>query len=133
MSAPSASMKRTAFLRRKAYLLNALSGCCRKCQSERDLQFDCITPRGHAAHGSGLYARMLFYVREFEVGNLQLLCARCHRQKTIEDRRALGWIRDAAFLEEPAPAASQAPAQASLSTASDWEAFCARHRGTLGT
>lgn len=61
--------------RRRAYLIAALGGKCAVCGSTTSLTFDCIRPRGDAHHQLSSVARLAFYWREMQKGNVQLLCA----------------------------------------------------------
>ena len=63
----------------------ALGARCNRCGSVVDLQFDCIVPQGHKHHSVGLTARACFYRKMARLGNLQLLCERCHVSKTADD------------------------------------------------
>ncbi len=63
----------------------ALGGCCVQCGTAKDLEFDCIEPQGHRHHTLGFVKRTTFYRRQHKEGNLQLLCAKCHRKKTKAD------------------------------------------------
>lgn len=70
---------------RRFQALMALGGRCEVCGSLKDLQFD------HVIRGSRkwIIANILAYGdTKFwdEVAKCQLLCDRCHRQKTIKDR-----------------------------------------------
>lgn len=63
--------------------LRALFGSkCAFCELEDDLEFDCIVPRGDRHHKLSTDGRATFYWQQLLEGNLQLLCARCHQNKT---------------------------------------------------
>lgn len=64
-----------------------MGGCCCRCRNGAYLEMDCIKPMGAEHHLVGSQKRIQFYELEFERGNLQLLCQRCHRQKHIDERR----------------------------------------------
>ena len=85
---------RTALYRARRDALRARAGGhCARCANSVDLQFDCIKPRGAWHHLIGSLQRISFYEQEFEAGNLQLLCARHHTEKSIDDvrRRRYPW------------------------------------------
>ena len=75
---------------RRAALILRLGGKCAMCSNTVNLEFDCRKPRGHRHHLIGSLARMRFYEIEALWGNLQLLCTRCHREKTKNERRKYG-------------------------------------------
>jgi hypothetical protein len=81
---PANSRTRYARARRDA-LRASLGGKCARCQETHHLQFDCITSTGPAHHGLNWRDRLAFYAREHERGNLQLLCPKCHVQKTLDE------------------------------------------------
>jgi len=60
----------------------ALGGLCVRCGSSLEIEFDCIQPCGHAHHMAGAVMRTSFYRKQARAGNLQLLCAACHRKKS---------------------------------------------------
>ena len=62
-----------------------LGARCNKCGNTERLELDCIVPRGHKHHSAGIASRACFYRREMTFGNLQLLCQKCHVQKTASD------------------------------------------------
>lgn len=66
-------------------LLFKLGGCCAKCSSTKELEFDCIIPQGHVHHRLGTAKRMTFYRRQHAAGNLQILCRRCNNKKAVLD------------------------------------------------
>lgn len=69
-------------------IVQQLGGACSWCGSRRKLEFDCIRPRGHFHHRMEWSWRLSFYRRELAAGNLQLLCRRCHGEKTAVDTLA---------------------------------------------
>lgn len=61
---------------------------CAECHSRyyAKLEFDCIKPIGDS-HGKKEWSwRMSIYRREFKLGNLQLLCDKCHNKKTLHEQ-----------------------------------------------
>jgi 5-methylcytosine-specific restriction endonuclease McrA len=71
----------------KLHLRNLLGNACARCGAREDLEFDCIVPQGHAHHTVGTVGRATFYRRQFEAGNLQLLCGPCHVAKSRAENR----------------------------------------------
>jgi len=71
--------------RKRDGLLASLGGRCAHCGSLDELEFDCIEPQGHLHHVSGSGMRLLFYEKQAELENLQILCKTCHRRKTALD------------------------------------------------
>lgn len=82
--------------KRRAELRELLGGCCARCKRRASeegsgdvpfirLEFDCVSPTGHAHHRMDASARTSFYNYQHDQGNLQLLCERCHARKTRED------------------------------------------------
>jgi 5-methylcytosine-specific restriction endonuclease McrA len=67
-----------------------LGWICRECGETSGLEFDCITPTGHAHHRLSTDQRATFYRRQMAVGNLQLLCADCHQAKSAHEQGPLG-------------------------------------------
>jgi 5-methylcytosine-specific restriction endonuclease McrA len=64
-----------------------LGDCCAICSSTRNLEFDCIQPQGHAHHAAGVIHRTVFYRKQHREGNLQLLCKRCHKKKSVAEHK----------------------------------------------
>lgn len=58
-----------------------LGNKCANCGSTRELEFDCILPKGHKHHKIEWSWRLSFYRRELKNGNLQLLCTVCNSSK----------------------------------------------------
>jgi hypothetical protein len=52
-----------------------------------DLQFDFIKSDGGAHHALSSHDRVMAYIREFNRGNLQLLCGLHNREKYQKERR----------------------------------------------
>lgn len=73
---------------RRAILLVELGNKCAECHSTVDLTFDCIVSQGHRHHSMDASARMCFYHRQHEAGNLQILCRRCNGRKGHAERMA---------------------------------------------
>ena len=63
-------------------LISVLGGHCFKCQTDQDLQLDCIEPCGDEHHKMEYSWRMSFYRQQYFKFNLQLLCEDCHIQKS---------------------------------------------------
>jgi 5-methylcytosine-specific restriction endonuclease McrA len=65
-----------------------LGSKCIKCNSKKDLEFDVIHPTGNSDHHRKMdwSMRMVFYKRQYENNNLQLLCSSCnnHKQNNLE-------------------------------------------------
>lgn len=49
------------------------------------LELDCILPQGDEHHRMSTDQRATFYRRQDAEGNLQLLCSKCHSEKTLRD------------------------------------------------
>lgn len=73
---------------RREWLRDQLGGRCAVCFTVFDLQFDFIKSDGGAHHGLSSHDRVMAYVREFNRGNLQLLCGLHNREKYQAERRA---------------------------------------------
>ena len=79
------------FAERKNAIMRHLGGACARCGNEdqRVLDVDHIDPSKKLRpphRASPISTRVWLWERE--MGNLQLLCANCHRLKTWEDRQA---------------------------------------------
>lgn len=61
---------------------------CATCHSRyyAKLEFDCIKPCGDAHHKYEWSHRMSFYNQQYRLGNLQLLCNRCHNIKSAGEK-----------------------------------------------
>lgn len=70
-------------------LRKELGSRCVECGRVRNLQFDCIQPRGHEHHSMEWSQRVSFYRSERAAGNLQLLCERCHVAKSCLENRSV--------------------------------------------
>lgn len=79
------SSKSARAAKARAELIQALGGRCSNCASPHNLQFDCKVPRGHDHHRMDWPTRIRFYWQEHLAGNIQILCAECHVQKTRYD------------------------------------------------
>lgn len=78
--------RRTLYAReQRNHLRSALGNKCARCQQTEHLQFDCIKSRGGEHHEMNWRQRLGFYHAEHLLGNLQLLCPRCHVAKTLAD------------------------------------------------
>lgn len=78
--------------KKRLELRRALGMKCSCCGSRdyRRLEFDVIKPCGERHHGEMDWSwRMSFYRKQFQAGNLQLLCGgsvrSCHNKKTYAD------------------------------------------------
>src|SRR5712691_833417 len=85
-------------------LVSELGGCCKSCQSEEELQFDCIVPQGPLHHRFEPSHLICFYRKESRKGNLQILCASCHEIKTTEENRKLNEATKAFLRGHNSPA-----------------------------
>ena len=81
-------------------LRQSLGGRCVSCGNTANLEFDCKIPRGHAHHALGSFQRLTFYENEAKIGNVQLLCVRCHQIKSRADFRARRPQADAPACQE---------------------------------
>ncbi len=79
-------------------LMVLLGEVCAHCGTGEDLEFDCISPRGHRHHRGDASQRMCFYRRQFRDGNLQVLCKVCNARKGDEEP---GLVVRAPLAEEP--------------------------------
>ena len=62
-----------------------LGGKCTACRSTERLEFDCIVPMGHMHHAGSAPDRIVFYRRQMQAGNVQLLCTHCNALKSDID------------------------------------------------
>ncbi len=67
--------------RKRRELMTLLGNVCAHCGTRKDLEFDCIRPRGDKHHRGDASQRMCFYRRQWREGNLQVLCNVCNAQK----------------------------------------------------
>jgi 5-methylcytosine-specific restriction endonuclease McrA len=63
-------------------LIRLYGGACQNCGALHNLTFDCIRPQGAAHHKLDTSARIAFYRRQHESGNLRLLCRSCNASKS---------------------------------------------------
>lgn len=78
--------------RKRAALMGELGGLfpsCAECGVTDDLQFDVVIPADNDTHHKMEWSqRMSFYVKQFRMNNLQILCGRCNAIKgTVQDRQ----------------------------------------------
>lgn len=76
----SARQRGWARLKREE-MFDALGRVCKTCGATKDLEFDCIVPRGHRHHKMEWSARTSFYRRQLREENLQVLCGKCNARK----------------------------------------------------
>ncbi len=81
MSSPTISRQAVWAKKKRAHLMQILGPFCKSCGTVNCLTFDCIRPMGDAHHRLSSVARMTFYVRQFNAGNLQVLCSACNTRK----------------------------------------------------
>lgn len=81
MGQPTISRQAVWAKKKRAHLLEVLGPICKHCGAVNCLTFDCIRPMGDAHHRLSSVARMTFYVRQFNEGNLQVLCSSCNTKK----------------------------------------------------
>jgi len=74
-------------VRVRSETIQCLGGECVACGSTDCLEFDCIVPCGHDHHLLDTSARMCFYRKQYQAGNLQVLCSSCHTIKTNAERK----------------------------------------------
>lgn len=69
------------------WLFLQLGRRCRQCGSTENLEFDCVLQTGDSKHHREMSwdQRMRFYVRQHRIGNLQVLCDKCHGKKTAKE------------------------------------------------
>lgn len=82
------SARQNAWARRKKIeLRNFLGNICHwiNCTETKNLQFDCIQAMGHKHHRCGQSSRASFYLRQYKLGNLQLLCKKHHGIKSVAE------------------------------------------------
>jgi 5-methylcytosine-specific restriction endonuclease McrA len=83
-------LRQRVWCRKQRVILQELLGAeCLKCHTigtkKNPLEFDCKIPRGDKHHRMEWSQRMSFYRKEYRDNNLQLLCRKCHRNKTTKD------------------------------------------------
>lgn len=62
-------------------LIASLGAKCEACGAKEDLQLDLVTPLKGVSHGNGRTGRLCFYIRQWRLGNVRLLCADCNQLK----------------------------------------------------
>lgn len=62
-------------------LMKILRPVCVYCGATECLTFDCIKPQGHEHHTGSTDQRMVFYRRQFRLGNLCVACSSCNAKK----------------------------------------------------
>lgn len=62
-----------------------LNGPCKKCGSTQSLEIDHIDPKLKTMAASSIWSRRQ-EVREKELANCQVLCKKCHLEKTLSER-----------------------------------------------
>ncbi|HEY6009241.1 MAG TPA: hypothetical protein VIU40_13025 [Geobacteraceae bacterium] len=69
----------------RAALLRDMGAKCVSCGATQSLEFDCIEPRpdGHAKRLDPS-RRIVYYRRQRQCGNLQILCGTCNKRKGIK-------------------------------------------------
>jgi len=70
----------------RARLIALYGGKCNLCASNENLEFDCIEPQGHSHHKKDTSSRMCFYRKMHFLGNLQVLCSKCHNKKSANEQ-----------------------------------------------
>lgn len=70
--------------RKRRELIALLGNVCAHCGTDENLEFDCVSPKGHRHHRGDASQRMCFYRRQFREGNLQVLCTVCNARKGDE-------------------------------------------------
>ncbi len=73
----------------REWLLLKFGRKCKVCKTtgteKNGLEFDCIIPQGDDHHRAGFISRQSFYRKQAKLGNLQLLCQKCHIKKTKKE------------------------------------------------
>lgn len=86
-------------------LFQLMGGRCSKCGESRALEFHFTGGSGRAHHRLDSARRQTFYFKAWEAGELQLLCASCHRALSAEHaatrREAVRQFRLLVGLTEP--------------------------------
>lgn len=89
----SVSSKSLRARKLRADLIASLGGKCARCPRTENLHCDCIEPQGYAHHFMPWPQRTRWYWQQHLKGNLQLLCPRCHIQKTCSENRKANGVR----------------------------------------
>lgn len=63
------------------WLLDCLGRECADCGTHKNLEFDCIKPKGDRHHKIEWSWRMSFYRKEFFNNNLAIRCQKCNARK----------------------------------------------------
>lgn len=66
--------------------MNKLGGRCALCGCRDDLQLDVIKSVGPAHHGMSFRDRQRFYLTQYTLNNLRILCGRCNRAEGLKHR-----------------------------------------------
>jgi 5-methylcytosine-specific restriction endonuclease McrA len=82
--------------RRRLAAIEQFGGKCIKCGSEEDLEFDHIDKKTKVRKGDHAMWSWSEHRRNEELKKCQLLCEKCHIQKTIDER-----ISDGRYTEPP--------------------------------
>jgi hypothetical protein len=69
-------------------VLDALGRRCCVCGTTHDLQCDLIVSDGGRHHGMDWKSRQRFYLAQWNLGNVQILCGPCNRAKASASQRA---------------------------------------------
>lgn len=77
-----ARRQRVAAAKRRRLLVRVLGGVCQWCYERKRLEIDVIEPNDKLHHRRmSSDQRIAYYVKQFQLGNLQLLCSECHHTK----------------------------------------------------
>ena len=68
-------------IKERARLMGILGEVCVYCGATECLTFDCIKPQGHEHHRGSTDERMVFYRKQFRLGNLCVACSSCNSKK----------------------------------------------------
>ena len=74
------------YSRRKTCAIRLLGGACVECGAEGDLQFDHVRPEDKTFTITDKLAGAVWEALVVELEKCQLLCASCHRKKTLVDK-----------------------------------------------
>lgn len=70
---------------RRAFILNHLGGCCAECGSEEDLEIDHVDNKSTKIQISKNWSMAKSKLLK-ELQDCQLLCGKCHDEKSIQER-----------------------------------------------